>query len=189
MPTERALSIAHQVARALAEAHARGIVHRDIKPENIFITHAGDEPDFVKILDFGIAKVIGEARGATLTRTGAVFGTPAYISPEAARGLPTSARSDVYGVGAVIYYMLTGKPPFVAANLPEVLFAHMQQPVPALDSHAGIEVSEEVSSLVMRCLSKAAEQRYSDASELAAELSKLIVRHPSFAATSRAAAG
>jgi len=175
VPVDRALAIAHQVARALAEAHARGIVHRDVKPENIFITHAGDEPDFVKVLDFGIAKVYSEVRGSTLTRTGAVFGTPAYLSPEAARGQPTSARSDVYGVGAILYFMLTGRPPLEATNLVGLLMAHMNQTVPPLESYSGANVPTEVSGLVMRCLSKQAEDRYADAGELASGISQLIL--------------
>jgi serine/threonine-protein kinase len=174
---ERALLIAHQVARALAEAHARGIVHRDVKPENIFVTRAGDEPDFVKVLDFGIAKVCGEARGAILTQTGAVFGTPAYISPEAAQGKPTSARSDVYGVGAVLYYMLAGRPPFIAASPAEVLLAHITQPVPPLESHTNVMVPADASVLIMRCLEKNPEKRFSDAGELATDLAQLVTRH------------
>ncbi len=86
LEVKRALYIAHQVTRALAEAHSRGIVHRDIKPENVFITQAGGEPDFVKVLDFGIAKLSHEAVNVSLTRTGAIFGTPTYMSPEAANG-------------------------------------------------------------------------------------------------------
>jgi serine/threonine-protein kinase len=172
----RALLIAHQVARALAEAHTRGIVHRDVKPENIFVTRAGDEPDFVKVLDFGIAKVRGEARGSTLTQTGAVFGTPAYISPEAAQGKVTSSRSDVYGVGAVLYFMLAGRPPFVAASPAEVLLAHITQPAPTLDS-LNVKVPAPVSALVMRCLEKDPEKRYGDASALATELAELVIAH------------
>jgi len=174
---DRALMIAHQIARALAEAHSRGIVHRDMKPENIFVTRAGDEPDFVKVLDFGIAKVCGEAQGATLTQTGAVFGTPAYISPEAAQGKVTSARSDVYGVGTILYFMLAGRPPFVATSPGEVLVAHITQTVPPFDSHEGITVPADVSACVMRCLEKDPENRFSDASALSAELAQLVMRH------------
>lgn len=176
LPLARALPIAHQTARALAEAHARGIVHRDIKPENIAVTQAGNEPDFVKVLDFGLAKVCEETRGATLTQTGAVFGTPAYISPEAAQGKTTSRRSDVYGVGGILYFMLTGHPPFEAANSAEVLMAHIGQPVPPLNSHPNIVVPADVSALVMRCLEKDPEDRFSDASVLAAELAQVIMR-------------
>lgn len=174
---ERALLIAHQVARALAEAHARGIVHRDIKPENIFVTRAGDEPDFVKVLDFGIAKVCGVARDSTLTQTGAVFGTPAYISPEAAQGKATSARSDVYGVGAILYFMLAGRPPFVAPSPTEVLVAHITQPVPPLESHAELTVPSDVAALVMRCLEKDPANRFCNAAELAQRLAQLVARH------------
>jgi eukaryotic-like serine/threonine-protein kinase len=179
LTVERTLSIGHQIARALAEAHARGIVHRDIKPENIFITQAGNEPDFVKVLDFGIAKLCDEARGATLTQTGAVFGTPAYMSPEAARGQTTTARSDVYGVGGVLYYMLAGRPPFVATSTAEVLLAHLTQPAPRLDSNRHGDVPGEFSMLITRCLHKDPLDRFSDSGELATELAKLVARFPS----------
>ncbi len=174
---ERALLIAHQITRALAEAHARGIVHRDVKPENIFVTHAGDEPDFVKVLDFGIAKLCGDARGATLTQTGAVFGTPAYISPEAAQGKVTSASSDVYGVGAVMHFMLAGRPPFVGASPAEVLLAHIAQPAPSLHAIPDLAVPADVAALVMRCLEKEPENRFRDASALATELAQLAMRY------------
>lgn len=173
----RALLIGHQTARALAEAHARGIVHRDIKPENIFVTRAGDEPDFVKVLDFGIAKIYGEAQGATLTQTGAVFGTPAYISPEAARGQATSTRSDVYGLGAVLYYMLSARPPFESTNPAEVILAHAMQPVTPLDSYPHLCIPKDISALVMRCLAKDPSNRFADAGVLAAELAKLVTIH------------
>ncbi|HEY5960645.1 MAG TPA: serine/threonine-protein kinase [Polyangiaceae bacterium] len=183
LPLERTLLIGHQASRALAEAHARSIVHRDVKPENIFITRAGDEPDFVKVLDFGIAKLCGEARGATLTQTGAVFGTPAYISPEAAKGQTTSSRSDVYGLGAVLYYMLAGRPPFVAANPAEVLMAHITQPVPPLNGIPGVSVPKDVSELIMRCLEKDATSRFADAGVLAAELARLVTKYSGQPAT------
>jgi len=177
LPIQRALPIAHQIARALAEAHARGIVHRDVKPENIFITRAGDEPDFAKILDFGIAKVYGDARGVTLTRTGAVFGTPAYISPEAARGQITSSRSDVYGLGAVLYYVLAGHPPFVSQNPTDVLMAHVSCPPPPLSAITTVAIPPDIDQFVLRCLEKAPEQRFADASEAAIQLSALVARY------------
>jgi eukaryotic-like serine/threonine-protein kinase len=163
---DRALGIAHQVARALAEAHARGIFHRDVKPENVFITRAGDEPDFAKVLDFGIAKVSQETASATLTRTGAIFGTPAYLSPEAARGKVTDARSDVYSLGAVLYFMLAGEAPFQAANSTELLLAHVHQPAPSLRDRPEFGVPETVDALVLRCLEKEPDRRFADAAEL-----------------------
>ena len=102
----RAVHIVGQAARALGEAHERGIVHRDVKPENLFITSLGGEHDFVKVLDFGIAKV--QSADGEMTDTGCVLGTPAYISPEVATGQVADARSDVYGLGAVLYYLLCG---------------------------------------------------------------------------------
>jgi serine/threonine-protein kinase len=166
LPAARALHIAHQVARALAEAHARGIFHRDVKPENVFITRAGDEPDFAKVLDFGIAKVSQETAAGTLTRTGSIFGTPAYLSPEAARGKPTDARSDVYSLGAVIYFMLAGQAPFQAANSTELLLAHIHQSPPSLRDRPELAVGEQVDELVLRCLEKEPERRFTDAAEL-----------------------
>jgi hypothetical protein len=167
LSVDRALHIAHQVARALAEAHARGIYHRDIKPENVFITRAGDEPDFAKVLDFGIAKLSQEATAASLTRTGSIFGTPAYMSPETARGKATDARSDVYSLGAVVYFMLTGVAPFQAANSTELLLCHINQTPPSLRERPELGIPVKVDELVLRCLEKDPERRFDDASVLA----------------------
>jgi serine/threonine-protein kinase len=167
LEVRRALRIAHHVARALAEAHAHGIIHRDIKPENIFITTAGNETDLVKVLDFGIAK-FKEFEGAdSLTKPGSIFGTPAYMSPEAARGKDVGPASDVYGVGALLYFMLTGKPPFSGRNPTEVLLAHVERSAPNVTETPGVTVDTQVEQLVQRCLSKAPEQRYGDATKLA----------------------
>jgi hypothetical protein len=171
LPMARALHIAHQVVRALAEAHARGIFHRDIKPENVFITRAGDEPDFAKVLDFGIAKVSQEATAAALTRTGAIFGTPAYMSPEAACGKKTDARSDVYSLGAVLHFMLAGESPFETTNSSEALLAHIRQPAPSLRSRPELEIPVEIDNLVLRCLEKDPERRFRDAAELGQAIS------------------
>lgn len=169
----RALRIAHRVSRALAEAHQRGIVHRDIKPENVFITHAGNEPDFVKVLDFGIAKVGGAEVHDALTRTGAIFGTPAYMSPEAARGNEAGPASDVYGVGALLFFMLTGKPPFTGRSPTEVLLAQVERTAPLVSDTSGIRVGEDVETLVRKCLSKSPSERFADATALSAALGAL----------------
>jgi serine/threonine-protein kinase len=169
----RALRIAHRISRALAEAHQRGIVHRDVKPENIFITHAGNEQDFVKVLDFGIAKVGGLHIDDGLTRTGSIFGTPAYMSPEAARGKEAGPASDVYGVGALLFFMLTGKPPFTGHSPTEVLLAKVERSAPRISETIEGAVSDEVESLVQKCLAKSPVERFVDATELSAALGEL----------------
>ena len=172
----RALRIAHRISRALAEAHQRGIVHRDVKPENIFITHAGNEPDFVKVLDFGIAKVRGSQENDGLTRAGAIFGTPAYMSPEAARGAEAGTASDVYGVGALLFFMLTGRPPFTGRSATEILLAQVESPIPRLTDVLGTPVRDDVEVLVQKCLAKSPADRFVDATELSAALSELRAR-------------
>jgi eukaryotic-like serine/threonine-protein kinase len=173
LDTKRALYIAHQATRALAEAHAQGIVHRDVKPENIFVTQAGGEADFVKVLDFGIAKLSHEAANSTLTRTGAIFGTPTYMSPEAAKGRPMDPRSDVYGMGAVLYCMIAGHPPFQNSNATELLLAHAQTPPKPLCDLEGLEIPYEVNELVLRCLAKNPSDRFANAGELARAIEAL----------------
>lgn len=114
LPAPRAVRLVRQACAALAEAHDAGVVHRDVKPDNLFVCRLGDEPDFLKVLDFGIASIEGaEANGsATTTRAGWVHGTPAYMSPEVCNGERADARSDIYSLGAALYFLLTGTPPF-----------------------------------------------------------------------------
>jgi serine/threonine-protein kinase len=175
LPVNRALHIVHQVSRALAEAHANGIVHRDVKPENVFITQAGGEPDFVKVLDFGIAKLSREAASTSITRTGAIFGTPTYMSPEAAKGMPMDPRSDVYGLGAVLYCLLAGHPPFQSASATELLLAHVGKPPTPLRELPDLDVPIAVDELVLRCLAKDPADRYPDAAHVAQAI--ITVRH------------
>lgn len=169
----RALKIAHQIARALAEAHDHGIVHRDIKPENIFVINVGDERDLVKVLDFGIAKIAAAQGDVALTRTGAIFGTPAYMSPEAARGKTITPASDVYGVGGLLYFMLTGSPPFTSQSPTELLLAQAERSAPNVTTRAGYALDVKLELLVHRCLMKAPESRYADAGSLAHALGEL----------------
>jgi serine/threonine-protein kinase len=178
LETHRALHIADQVARALAEAHAHGIVHRDVKPENIFITQAGGESDFVKVLDFGIAKLSHEAVNVSLTRTGAIFGTPTYMSPEAAGGRPMDPRSDVYGLGAVLYCMLAGHPPFQSNVATELLMAHANTPPKPLIDIVGLDIPADVNDLVLKCLAKNPEDRFPDAGHLAQAIARVRFNSP-----------
>jgi hypothetical protein len=165
----RALHIVGQAARALGEAHDRGIVHRDVKPENLFLTSLGGEHDFVKVLDFGIAKV--ESSEGTMTNTGAVLGTPAYISPEVAVGREADARSDVYGLGGVLYFLLCGRPPFEADTAGALIFAHVHERAASPSSLLGRPIPPDVENVVMRALEKDPGLRFNTAADLALALS------------------
>ncbi len=175
IPAERAVRVIRQVVSALADAHAAGIVHRDLKPANVMLVQRRRARDFVKILDFGIAKFLhpelnhpGESR---ITRDGAIFGTPHYISPEQAAGSEVDHRADIYSVGVMLYQMASGRLPFEGAHVP-VLVAHMSRDVPPVTDHAP-ELSPVLAGTIMRCLEKRPEQRFQSAEELADALDAL----------------
>jgi serine/threonine protein kinase len=152
VPPARALRLTAEICDALAHAHRSNIVHRDIKPENVLITPG----DVAKVIDFGVAK-IQEATGTglTLTMTGAVVGTPTYIAPERLENVPYDGRSDVYSVGILLYEMLCGRPPFMAAdgNVFSLVMMHLQEPPPPLtDFTAGVPAT--VQALVLLALEK-----------------------------------
>jgi len=160
LPPERALTIALQVADALSASHKCGIVHRDLKPDNIILLQRGRERDFVKLLDFGIAKLTGgSAMGSHRTRTGIVMGTPAYMSPEQCEGRDTvDLRTDVYALGIVIYEMLTGRVPFIGEGYGEILVQHLtQRPAPVSQFRM---LPAHVEAVVMKALEKRADMRY-----------------------------
>ncbi|MBX3246910.1 MAG: serine/threonine protein kinase [Myxococcales bacterium] len=159
LPAARVLHFGLQAARALAEAHARGIVHRDVKPENLFVTRAGDEPDFLKVLDFGIAR-LERADGVSLTGTGLVAGTPQYIAPEIIEGQEATAAADVYALGMVLYQLLTGRFPYDAAEGPALFLAHLTAEPSPPSRYA--EVPPDLDAFVMKCLAKRPNQRYSN---------------------------
>jgi serine/threonine protein kinase len=169
----RAVHIVGQAARALGEAHERGIVHRDVKPENLFLTSLGGEHDFVKVLDFGIAKIrdVDNLTQDGMTDAGCVLGTPAYISPEVAIGTAADARSDVYGLGAVLYFLLCGRPPFEAETAGALIFAHVHERPASPSGLLGRPIPADVESVVMRALEKDPSSRYETAAELALALS------------------
>jgi putative nucleotidyltransferase with HDIG domain len=160
--------IVRQVASALAAAHDHGIVHRDLKPENIFLLNHPDYPDYVKVLDFGIAKLMGpQGQNAVRnTMAGTVLGTPAYMSPEQCR--PESEldhRSDIYSLGIVLYEMLTGMVPFRFEAPPDVMLAHMRErPVPPIDLNP--KLSKHMNAAILRALEKDPAQRFRDMREL-----------------------
>jgi serine/threonine-protein kinase len=170
LPPARAVHIVGQAARAIAEAHERGIVHRDIKPDNLFLTSLGGEHDFVKVIDFGIAKV--SRVDETMTGSGLVMGTPEYMSPEVAKGEPADVRSDVYALGEVLYFLLCGSPPFQADSVGAILFAQVHEPARPPSRVLGRQLPSDVESVVMRALQKDPSARYATASALALALSE-----------------
>ena len=173
----RAVRIILQCCHALGSAHAKGIVHRDMKPENIFLTQREGRPDFVKIVDFGIAKMsdieVAGGPGRKLTKTGMIFGTPEYMSPEQAGGRPLDHRVDIYALGIILYEMLTGKVPFVADTFMGILSKHMFDEVPSL-SKVGVDVPPELEAAISTALHKDPEERFYTAADFAEALASAM---------------
>jgi serine/threonine-protein kinase len=164
----RALTIAADVASALAHAHQAGVIHRDIKPDNIMLSQRHGSADFITVLDFGIAKLAIEA-GPKLTQTHASFGTPQYVAPEQATGQPVTAATDIYALGTMLFEMLTGQVLFQGATPFEVISQHVSAaPRPPSAVMAGI--SPDADAIVLRCLKKNPGDRFASATELAAAL-------------------
>jgi serine/threonine protein kinase len=155
LPVARAARIVCGIARALGAAHAKGVVHRDLKPDNVFLVQRNGDPDFVKVLDFGIAKLTSASASAHYrTQTGAIIGTPAYMSPEQCRGAKEiDQRTDVYSLGVIGYQMLTGSLPFNAEALGELLFQHLSQ-TPIAPAALEPSVPGAVSAIIAGTLEK-----------------------------------
>jgi eukaryotic-like serine/threonine-protein kinase len=179
LPIRRALPIFLQVCDGLAHAHENGVIHRDLKPTNIMLIDYGGTPDFVKIVDFGIAKVVSktdadESSSPQLTQTGEVFGSPLYMSPEQCRGKVLDARSDIYSLGCVMFRTLTGKPPFTGEDRLEAMFKQINSDAPRLSEFCPeLSVSNELEQVVLKCLAKSPADRYGSMVELAAALEGL----------------
>jgi serine/threonine-protein kinase len=174
MRPARALYLMDQVCAALAEAHGIGLVHRDIKPANIFCAYRGGVFDVAKLLDFGLAKPTVEVNGeAQLTMEGTVTGSPLFMSPEQASGEDNvDGRSDIYSLGAVMYYLLTGQPPFMSDNPLKVLIAHASEEV-VPPRQINPELPVELEEIVLRCLEKDPDHRFQDVAELRRALAEL----------------
>lgn len=176
LPIRRALRIIAGVAGSLSEAHGKEIIHRDLKPENIFLTRVGKDEDFVKVLDFGVAKLrdgAGDGKG-TLTKAGSIFGTPRYMSPEQASARPVDARSDLYSLGVILYEMVSGRPPFIEETPLHLLLAHAHKtPPPLCEACPDLALPREVDALITRLLEKLPQSRVQTAAELAAECLRL----------------
>ena len=166
------VAIVRDVCRAIAHAHAQGILHRDLKPQNVLIDQHGE----ALVVDFGLAR---SADDGTLTRTGAPLGTPAYMPPEqaGAYGGAVSERSDVYALGATLFHALTGRPPFTGRG-EELLFMVLNDTPPPAPSEVDLDLPHELDAVVLRCLEKDPARRYGGALELAAELERWLRGEP-----------
>ncbi len=168
LPAARGLDIVRQLVHALKAAHDASIVHRDLKPDNIHVGRGDCEQDLVKVVDFGLAKVIGSSK---LTRAGMVFGTPHYMSPEQAAGEVVDHRADIYALGIVMYEMFTGKVPFEADSYMGVLTKHMyMEPAPPSDVSPELKELGTLEHVILRCLQKRPNARYDDLAALLVDL-------------------
>ena len=178
----RALRILRHVLAGLGHAHGTGIVHRDVKPENVYLVPVDGDPEFAKILDFGIAKVIagGEvADDVKLTQAGVAFGTPVYMSPEQALGNPLDGRSDLYGASVMAYEMLCGRPPFWADDKLEILSMHTTRPPPDMNEmlqrvRTGVTLPQPIIDVILKGLAKRKEERWQTAGEYISAVEELL---------------
>jgi serine/threonine-protein kinase len=179
LPPARAVHLLRQVCGALREAHGVGLIHRDIKPANIIVCTRGGIHDVVKLVDFGLVRGIDPgADGGRLTQDGAIAGTPEYMSPEQAEGAAgLDGRSDIYSLGAVAYFLLTGRPPFRRATTLQLLFAHAREPVEPIAALRP-EVPADLRGVVQRCLEKDPGRRYPDVAALDQALAACQAREP-----------
>ena len=182
-PVARAIHVARQMASALSRAHGLGIVHRDLKPENVMLVTRDADPDFVKVLDFGIAKVpVGDiapkssAGDKALTQLGMVYGTPEYMPPEQALGQEVDRRADLYALGVILYEMLAGRRPFDDESKVKLLGKHITAPVPPLPPELG--VPPELEAIVMRLLAKEANERVQEARDAIEAFDALVTPPP-----------
>lgn len=188
---DRALHIAMQIVRALREAHQKGIVHRDLKPGNIMLMTEGDDLDYAKVLDFGLVKLIdtdasqhhklydqlpnsSEEEVGELTRAGMFLGSPKYMSPEQIESRPIDPRTDIYSLGVIMFQMLAGRVPFRGNTGVEIIFKHVNQPVPAIhEINPEADAPPELERLIVRCLEKRPEGRPASMADLLGELKEV----------------
>jgi serine/threonine protein kinase len=171
------IEVGSQICQVLCAAHARGVIHRDLKPSNIIIQRGSDGAFTAKVLDFGLAKMINVEASQLLTRSGDVVGTPLYMSPEQFMGLPADARSDIYSLGALLYYCCTGNPPHRGETAYSTMYKRLNErpkPFPQI----GKSCSEDLEMLVFKCLEVEPANRYQSANALLSDLDKLASGQP-----------
>lgn len=166
----RAITLALQMLRGLDHAHARGVLHRDLKPANLMVTGAGDD-ESLKILDFGLAKLVGyaaeEGSSEKLTETGAVFGTPAYMAPEQALGRPATAQTDLYAVGIILFEMISGQQPFRGPDPNATMRLQIRGEIPSLaETSRNPACTAELEGVMQRALQKPSQARFGTAGEM-----------------------
>jgi serine/threonine-protein kinase len=173
-PPHGVAEVASQIAAGLHCAHARGVVHRDFKPENVMLSWLPDNRPWIKILDFGMARILVGATGTPLTRKGAIFGTPEYMPPEQAMGQPVDARADQYAFGVMVFEMLAGHRPFQARTALEMVQLQIRQAPPSL-SDVVPGLSPAAAAVVLRMMAKRADDRFPDVLEAAAALASALL--------------
>lgn len=178
LPWPRVAAMAVQICSGLAAAHQRGTIHRDIKPQNCFRIALDGNPDHIKLIDFGIARDANDAAG--LTQDGMILGTPEYMAPElVVAGTPPDARSDLYALGALLYKLLTGQPPFRGRDALDTLYQHRNSPVvPPSQAAPQLGIPPEADQILLRALAKAPTGRYATADEMAAALRATLGQRP-----------
>ncbi|MBM4363564.1 MAG: serine/threonine protein kinase, partial [Deltaproteobacteria bacterium] len=183
LPPARALHIARQIAQALESAHSLGIVHRDLKPENVMLVERAGDPDYVKVLDFGIARVPiasatdedGDPSSRPITKAGMVFGTPEYMPPEQALGQAVDHRADLYSLGVILFEMLAGVRPFVSSSQVGILGQQISNPAPTISARAPTAaVTPAIEQLVARLLEREAGARHGSAREVLGDIDGLL---------------
>lgn len=175
LPFSTIVDVLRQALAALAEAHDHGIVHRDLKPENIILEPLRRGGNFVKVVDFGLAKLKADSPGTGVTSPGIVCGTPDYMAPEQGRGDPIDGRSDLYAVGVILFQLLTGRLPFEAESPTQVVMMHLSIPPPDPRQVApGRKIPDPLVAVTMKALDKSADRRYQDALEFADALAEAL---------------
>lgn len=166
LSAERSLYLMRQVALSLAEAHRAGLIHRDIKPANIMVSNVGIQFDFVKVLDFGLVKNVNHRQDVTLTQDRAVTGTPAFMAPEVVLEQDIDARADLYSLGCVAYWLMTGQLVFDETTPLKMMMAHANEDPTAPSLRTELELSPEIDELILKCLAKDRYDRFRNAEEL-----------------------